>query len=88
MTYFLDRFFLPPSLSLTESFPRVKKARVMYECEADSEDEITARAGETVEILNENTSEAGWWEVSIGYITIWTSLSSIDHRLQSNYPNE
>ena len=43
----------------------VKKAKVLFEYEADSRDELTIRVGDEVEIVNKNTDIEGWWEVRI-----------------------
>ena len=42
----------------------VEKAKVTFEYEADNPDELTIKVGEIVEIVNKNTDNDGWWEVS------------------------
>ena len=43
----------------------VEKAKVTFEYDADNPDELTIRVGEIVEIVNKNTENDGWWEVSL-----------------------
>ena len=51
-------------MSQSSSSKAVEKARVTFEYEADNPDELTIKVGEIVEIVNKNTDNDGWWEVS------------------------
>ena len=51
-------------MSQSSSSKSVEKAKVTFEYEADNPDELTIKVGEIVEIVNKNTDNDGWWEVS------------------------
>ena len=42
------------------------KAKVMFTYTASQEDEITVLEGETVEVVDRNTDQDGWWKVKKG----------------------
>ena len=82
---FISLFILSLSLSLSlcltdmpqsSSSKVVEKAKVTFEYDADNADELTIRVGEIVEIVNKNTDNDGWWEVS------WTGAVEYVHRTE------
>ena len=73
---------LPPPISLffltdmsqSSSSKAVEKAKVIFEYEADNPDELTIKVGEIVEIVNKNTDNDGWWEVSLDFVDSFSVL--------------
>ena len=45
----------------------VEQAKVAFDYEADNDDELTVRVGDIVDIVNKDTEQDGWWEVSFWF---------------------
>ena len=41
----------------------VEQAKVIFDYEADNEDELTIKVGQLVDIVSKDTDQDGWWEV-------------------------
>ncbi len=46
-----------------------------YEYNAENEDEVTIKAGDTVEIVEKNTGQDGWWKVTVFILLYCTTTA-------------
>ena len=44
----------------------VEQAKVVFDYDADNDDELTIKVGEVVDIISKDVDQDGWWEVHSG----------------------